>query len=157
MATPPPIAPEIIIEIPPKPQTTLELETQTPPPLQSSNPPFHFSVPSHPTFPVAVVSAPQSPLHAQPLLAFSAPPVVMLPSTESLASAPLSFGVIQAYYRRVRRFIGMEVVRALVEFGVGVLVVCIFKLYFLVCYGTFQRSSHLKLNVYIFFSRHISG
>jgi hypothetical protein len=134
MATPPPTAPQIIIETPPTPQTTLQLETQTPPP-QSNPPPF----PPHPPFPVEVVSAPQSPLHTQPLLA------------ESLATAPLTFGVIQAYYRRFRRFLGMEVVRALIGFGVGVLAVCVFKFYFLVCYGTFQQSSHLKLNVSFFF------
>ena len=148
MATQPPTTPQIIIETPLTPQTTLELETQNPPP--QSNPPFL----PHPPFPVAVVSAPQSPLHTQPLLAFSAPHAGMMPSTESLATAPLTFGVIQAYYRRFRRFLRMEVVRALIGFGVGVLVVCVYKFYFLVCYSTFQQSSRLKLNV--FFSSDIS-
>jgi len=126
MATPPPTAPQIIIENPPTPQTTLQQETQTPPPpIPKSNPALSFSVLPQPPFPVTVVSAPQLPLQSQSLPSFSVPPVEP-PSTEGLASMPFSVAVIQVYYRHFRRFISMLLFKLLIGVCFGAFMVCFF-------------------------------
>ena len=64
------------------------------------------------------------------------------------ASSPFAVIQLQEYYRRFRRFVCMEVVRATIGLGVGALLVCAFQSSFLVSYHFSSNPYHLKLIVF---------
>jgi len=115
--------------------TTFEIDIETPP--QPYPPPLPHSVPPLPPFPTVVVSPPPPPpLQSNPPLPVYVPPPP--PFLERLASTWLTFVVsLQECYRRFRRFVGIEVVRAIIGSCVGAILVCVFQSYFL--FVTYQQ------------------